>query len=183
MLGRNTASFHPAQNRRVMALDRAGNTRHTAAGRNDFAHVHGAKGGTFPHDLSSAAWGHPARELSHRRQTPGMEHSLANRLRTLRRQRNLTQIAVADAIGITRSHLSKIESGGDNPGRETLVALANFFEVSLDWLSNAPGDDRPARAVNDDEAILLFAYRQLPPAEAKAHLRLLLARIRGEQDS
>ena len=111
-----------------------------------------------------------------------MHSTIGNRLRTLRGERSLTQAAVAEAVGITRSHLTKIEGGKDVPGRQTLVALANYFQVSLDWLTEGIGDGRPARALNDAEAVLLFAFRKLPAAEAQAHLQLLLARIRGEHD-
>lgn len=103
--------------------------------------------------------------------------SLAARVRTLREQERLTQVALSAEIGVSRSHIAKIETGGDLPGREILAAIATRFRVSLDWLASGTGDMRPAQATTEKEALLLFAYRQLPPEEAELHLSLMLRRI------
>lgn len=60
------------------------------------------------------------------------------------------------------------------PGRDTLIAASVFFDVSLDWLASGIGDPRTARASDENEALLLFAYRQLPPDEREAYLHLML---------
>jgi transcriptional regulator with XRE-family HTH domain len=102
--------------------------------------------------------------------------TLAGRLRDLRKEDGKTQDDVADAVGIKRGTLAAIEAGHDNPGRETLIALANYYRVSLDWLTTGKGEMRPLRALNADEERLLWAYRKLPRREAQAHLRLLTER-------
>ncbi|MFT8785433.1 helix-turn-helix domain-containing protein [Gluconobacter oxydans] len=96
------------------------------------------------------------------------------RMRTLREQKGMTQAALAVEFGISRSHLSKIENGGDMPGRETLIAASTFFEVSLDWLANGSGDQRPAQALTEKEALLLFTFRRMPSDDADAFLHLML---------
>ncbi len=114
------------------------------------------------------------------RQTLKMEHiTTGNILRTLREGRNLAQVTVADAVGISRSHLTNIERGKDNPGREVLVALARYYDVSLDFLAAAQGSvgTAHAAAANEKEAMLLGAYRSLPAKEADSVLQMLLARI------
>jgi transcriptional regulator with XRE-family HTH domain len=103
--------------------------------------------------------------------------SLSNRLKDLRGERQLSQVEVSEAVGMSRSYLAGIERGHALPGRETLVALANYYDVSLDWLTSGEGDRRPARALNEEEALILYAFRRLPPEEAKAHLQLLLSRV------
>ena len=105
---------------------------------------------------------------------------LAIRLRTLREQAKLPQVEVAVAVGIDRSSLSKLETAEDVPGRELLMALATFYSVSLDWLTSGFGDPEigKAAASNQDEALLLFGFRQLPEDEAKAYLGLLMSRIK-----
>lgn len=110
--------------------------------------------------------------------------TLGNRLRTLRRERRITQSDVASAVGVSRSHLATIERGHDNPGRETLMALADFFGVSMDWLAAAPGraisgDD--IRAQNHEEALLLSAFRRLPKDEAEPLLKMLLSRSKSAE--
>jgi len=110
-------------------------------------------------------------------------NSLSLRIRTLREQKNLTQAALAAEIGISRAHLTKIERGSDAPGRETLVAIANYFNASLDWLTTGYGELTPSKALNEDEAILLDAYRRIPKDEAKVLLKLILARTAGARDA
>ena len=86
----------------------------------------------------------------------------------------MTQAALAVELGISRSHLTKIEKGDDMPGRETLIAVSTFFEVSLDWLAHGSGSAQPAHAQSEREALLLFAFRQLPENEADMFLHLML---------
>lgn len=100
--------------------------------------------------------------------------TLGERIRLLRQEAKLTQAVVADQIGISRSHLARIETGRDVPGRETLLAVGQIFGVSLDWLANGHGDPRPAMALNEKEALLLFAFRRMPDDVADTHLRLML---------
>ena len=105
---------------------------------------------------------------------------LGQRIRTLREHAGMTQADLGAAIGVSRTHVTNIERGKDYPGRELLLALATQFSVSLDWLSGGPGDDRPAKATNEREAMMLFAFRKLPEEEAGALLNLLLKRVRQD---
>jgi transcriptional regulator with XRE-family HTH domain len=66
------------------------------------------------------------------------------RLRALRRQRDTTLAALAEATGISVSTLSRLESGERRPTLELLLPLAKAYGVSLDELVDAPptGDPR-----------------------------------------
>ena len=103
--------------------------------------------------------------------------SLGRRIRTLREQAGLKQADLSAAIGISRTHLTNIERDKGRPGREVLVAIAAEVRVSLDWLAEGRGDARPAKATTEDEAMLLFAFRQLPELEGKALLAYVLTRV------
>lgn len=110
-------------------------------------------------------------------------NTLSRRVRTLREQSGLTQAAAAAEIGISRAHLTKIETGRDAPGRATLMAIAAYFDVSLDWLTEGHGEKLPAQAINEHEAALLDAYRRLPDDEARAFLQYALVRTKGAKDA
>lgn len=56
------------------------------------------------------------------------------RLREIRRKSGETQAQVAAAVGTTTRYYQKLESGENLPGAELLIALADHFEVSLDYL-------------------------------------------------
>jgi len=61
--------------------------------------------------------------------------SLGNRLQHLRKEvHRLTLEQLARQTGISRANLSRIEKGEVSPTADTLITLANFFGVSLDWL-------------------------------------------------
>jgi DNA-binding XRE family transcriptional regulator/quercetin dioxygenase-like cupin family protein len=66
------------------------------------------------------------------------------RLRALRRQRDITLAALAEATGISVSTLSRLESGQRRPTLELLLPLARAHGVQIDELVGAPptGDPR-----------------------------------------
>jgi len=57
----------------------------------------------------------------------------AQRLRQLRKERGLTQRNVADGLGIAESSYQLYEYT-NKPGYDKLIALADFFDVSIDYL-------------------------------------------------
>lgn len=59
---------------------------------------------------------------------------LAERLTYLREKRNLKLKDVALAVGITASAVGSLEHGRRAISIETLIKMANFYDVSTDWL-------------------------------------------------
>ena len=59
---------------------------------------------------------------------------MKNNLRKLRKERKLTQVALQTKTGIEQSLLSKFENGERTPPTETLVVLADFYNVSIDYI-------------------------------------------------
>lgn len=57
-----------------------------------------------------------------------------NRIRALREQQNLRQIDVAKATGIDQKTLSNYETEKTNPDSFAIMALADFFNVTTDYL-------------------------------------------------
>lgn len=72
-------------------------------------------------------------------------------MKALRTGRNpkLTQAEAAEAIGISRTHLSKIENDEYAGGREALAAIATYYGVTMDYLEFGPKSGGPVIA---DEA-------------------------------
>ncbi|MEU9196199.1 helix-turn-helix domain-containing protein [Streptomyces hundungensis] len=66
------------------------------------------------------------------------------RLKRLRARRGLTLAALAETTGISKSTLSRLESGQRRPSLELLLPLAHAYGVPLDDLVGAPevGDPR-----------------------------------------
>ena len=58
----------------------------------------------------------------------------AEKLTLLRRREGMSQEQLADRLGITRQSVSKWESGASVPELAKLIAIADLFGVSLDYL-------------------------------------------------
>jgi len=83
--------------------------------------------------------------------------SFAKRLVYLRRRQGLTQAKLAEKLCISRSCLSGIESGRRDPNLDTLIRLADYFDVSVDYLlgrSNLPILQRGLTANRSPEEVL-----------------------------
>ena len=55
-------------------------------------------------------------------------------LKVLRKSRGYTQIALQMKTGIEQALLSKFECGERVPPTETLIRLAEFYDVSIDYI-------------------------------------------------
>ncbi|MDR3264347.1 MAG: helix-turn-helix domain-containing protein [Clostridiales bacterium] len=59
---------------------------------------------------------------------------MENRIKALREDKDLRQIDVADKTGIDQKTLSNYETGKTNPDSYALIKLADFFNVTVDYL-------------------------------------------------
>ncbi len=59
---------------------------------------------------------------------------MKNNLKLLRKSKGYTQIAVQMQTGIEQALLSKFENGERIPPTETLIRLADFYGVSIDYI-------------------------------------------------
>lgn len=59
---------------------------------------------------------------------------LGQRLRDLRKGHGLTQLQVAERIGITKAMVSSYELSARQPSYDILVKLASLFSVTTDYL-------------------------------------------------
>jgi len=64
-----------------------------------------------------------------------MNMDIQGRLKELRKERNESQEKVARAIGITLRNYQRFEYGEGSPSYEVFCALADHFQVNLDYLA------------------------------------------------
>lgn len=57
-----------------------------------------------------------------------------NRIKDLREDRDLRQSDLANATGIDQRTISNYETGKTSPDAYALIKLADFFDVSIDYL-------------------------------------------------
>lgn len=60
------------------------------------------------------------------------------KFKDLRKEKNLTQTEIAKQIGIPRLNYNKYELEQVEPKIDTLIKIANFYNVSLDYICERP---------------------------------------------
>lgn len=68
---------------------------------------------------------------------------LSAQFKKIRTEKGLTQKQVADGIGITEQAYQRYEYGKTVPSALVLISLADYFDISLDYLVGRSDD--PAR--------------------------------------
>lgn len=60
--------------------------------------------------------------------------NISDRIQSLRKAKGITQEQLADAVGVSRQAVSKWEAEQSVPDLERVVAMAEFFDVTTDYL-------------------------------------------------
>lgn len=82
-------------------------------------------------------------------------------LRKLRKERGLTQEEFGRAIGVSQQSINKYETGRTEPDFRTVMAFAEFFHTSVDYLigyTDNPDTHRIVTDLTDSEHTLLSPY-------------------------
>lgn len=67
------------------------------------------------------------------------QETFAEKLRKARKETGFTQREVAKEVKIPYSTIANYETGRTQPDIETIGILADFYEVSADWLIGTKG--------------------------------------------
>lgn len=77
--------------------------------------------------------------------------TLGEKLYELRKKHGLSQEQLAEALNVSRQSISKWEGNVTYPESEKLVALSDYFQVSLDYLMKADvADETVSPAVTEE---------------------------------
>lgn len=71
-------------------------------------------------------------------------------IKKLRKMKGYTQEQLADVLNTTRSCISNYELGNRQPDSETVTAMADFFDVSIDFLM---GRSSVSLSIKSDEEL------------------------------
>lgn len=100
-------------------------------------------------------------------------------LKELRTAKGLTQTDVAKGCKVSMQCISSLEMGTRNPTGATLAALADFFQVSADYLLGRSDDlgavsiQSGAPELTPEEKELVQLYRSLSPQFRKMAIDML----------
>ncbi|MCM1059831.1 MAG: helix-turn-helix domain-containing protein [Eubacterium sp.] len=114
----------------------------------------------------------------------------AQRLKTLRKERGITQQQLADGVGISKGGLSYYENSGRTPDISILERFADYFGVTTDYLlgrTNAQTQKAKLQAVcnytglSDKSVNLLSDLKETSPSQLRV-INFLLEQAAGDMD-
>lgn len=76
--------------------------------------------------------------------------TLREKLIVSRDRAGLSQMELADRLGVSRQAVSRWESGDTTPTMDKLKTLAKIYGVSLDWLCSDAADREPPEAAKPE---------------------------------
>lgn len=76
--------------------------------------------------------------------------TLADRIKQLRTEKNITQEELGKIVGVVKSTMSMYESGKSTPNDDIKKILANYFDVSIDYLMGFTDERKQYKASNPD---------------------------------
>ncbi|MDB4867925.1 MAG: family transcriptional regulator [Cohnella sp.] len=107
--------------------------------------------------------------------------SMGERLRELRLLRNISQEEVARHIGITRSAYSHYEINNRQPVYETLIKLAAYFDVSLDYIIGGTTSKHKTETSDvQDTREIMHLLQHMNQEQRKKSIRLMNDLIRTD---
>ncbi|MFS8303233.1 helix-turn-helix domain-containing protein [Bacillus altitudinis] len=119
---------------------------------------------------------------------------LGKRITSLRKQSGLTQEELAKKLNVSRSALSQYELGTRDPNYELLIKIANFFEVTTDYLLTGKelnssmnphkGDlmDQALKVLDSPETFIAASDGKITPEMQEYVLEYILEELKKNKD-
>lgn len=95
------------------------------------------------------------------------------RIRKLRKERNLTQAALASQVGIQQSDLCRMETGEYRVSLETLFKILTVFEMNIAEFFQEPAPAQPGSLENE----VLDLFKRLEEPERREVFEFLLFKV------
>ena len=99
-----------------------------------------------------------------------------DRIKKLRDEKNISQFELSEFLGISQQALSKWENEKTEPDNDSLVKLANYFNVSTDYLLGNSETRRVDKPYDDElEKVLFSKAKDLTEDEKKTIINVINA--------
>lgn len=99
------------------------------------------------------------------------------KIKELRTKLGISQREVSEKLGIPQTTLFSYETQGSSPNIETIIKLADFYNVSIDELVGRETDTINLKYLNESESYLIkkiLKMNQLELAKTKAYVTGLM---------
>ena len=95
------------------------------------------------------------------------------RLKELRKTRKINQQALSKHLNYGYTAVANYESGRNQPSLDTVKKIAQYFDVTVDYLIGASDYPRSEKDITDKEAELLKIFRRINDEERDALLKVV----------
>ncbi|MED1565773.1 helix-turn-helix transcriptional regulator [Bacillus paramycoides] len=96
---------------------------------------------------------------------------IGEKIKDLRKNNKITQEQLGNAIGVSKMAISYFEKGKKSPGRESLEKIADYFDVTTDYLLGRSEDpelnEEENKIVTEEGKNILALIESLPEDERK----------------
>ena len=107
-------------------------------------------------------------------------NSFGKRLKHLRQEKGLTQVELGKAFNVTNVAVTKWESDDRFPDKSILIKIADYFDVSTDYLL-CRTDNPDAKVYNaniDDDTIEVEIHKDYPHDLSPEEVELLINQLK-----
>jgi transcriptional regulator with XRE-family HTH domain len=108
------------------------------------------------------------------RKKTSSSNGFAERLKSLRKQRNLSQTELGELVDVHYTHIGRYERGSSRPAADTLNRLAQALGVSGDYLLEGANEQAAVARFEDRELLTQFQEIQQLSDEDKRVVKVLL---------
>lgn len=81
----------------------------------------------------------------------------SDRLRELRAGRKMSQSDLAKAIHVSQQAITKWENGKSEPSSSAITAIANYFNVSSDYLLGRTNEKLPDKDLSNNQKLIAYS--------------------------
>lgn len=107
-----------------------------------------------------------------------MDISIGERIKSRRKELNITQVQIREATGISSGNMSGIESGKSLPSASALIELSKVLNCSIDWMLTGNSPISESVILSNIEEDLLTGFRELPEDDKDELIGILKMKLR-----
>lgn len=102
-----------------------------------------------------------------------MDKMIGERIRTRRKELNITQMEIQKELGISSGNLSGIENGRVYPSASALIGLSKILQCTTDWILKGNSLNIENCSFSQNEDFLLKGFRTLSIEDQDEMLAIL----------
>ena len=102
------------------------------------------------------------------------EDGFSQRIKNLRRQRNLSQTELGKIVGLHYTHIGRYERGLSKPSTDTLKSLAEALGVTTDYLIEGKANEVAKAKLEDKDLLQMFREVEKFPEDDKIVVKKIL---------